>query len=570
MKLRKKIKKVILSLIIAILSLSLVSPGKNANATQITTLLSMAFSFLGVPYEWGGNGPGTFDCSGFTSYIYKNSLGINIGRTTYDQIYSGSDVTNSDLQPGDLILPHAGHVMLYIGNNTVIHAPKTGDVVKVDNLYNIYSARRIVGTSPMESIIFDYKYYADTYPDLKAAYGYNYGGLLGHYIGCGIKEGRKPSQIFDPKYYLDTNADLKAAFGNNYEAAYDHFVTCGYNENRNSSQEFNISEYKMKHTEVSSMSNVNIYSMIIQSSKIEGIIFDYEYYADTYSDLKDIFGYDYEKLYNHYITCGIKEGRSPSQIFDPKYYLNANADLKAVYGENYEAAYKHFISNGYNEDRPSSEKCNIKAFKELNIDKLNGQSNLEAYKMYKENCKVKKYVVRFYDLFGKEISEAQNIISGDSAIAPDVPEIEGYDFVKWDMEFSNVTSDLYVYAEYTKKPDKIATITPSTVSPATETPSTSTPENKEPVLVKYQGDKPVSNVNGNNNGDKNNSSIGDISQGNTSPEGGLNNSQQGNNEKPSNGNQSNSDTYDYRSSMVVILLMFISSATLVFSKIKRS
>lgn len=566
-----RFKKIIGVVIFTIFVLANFLPSKNVSASQMTDLMRMAYQYLGVPYEWGGNGPSTFDCSGYTSYIYKNSLGIDIGRTTYNQVYAGSDVTNGELQPGDLILPNIDHVQLYIGNGMVIHAPQTGDVVRVASLYNIYSARRIISESKMEAALFDYKYYADTYADLKAAFGYDYGKLYGHYITFGISEGRKPSAVFDPIYYLNNNEDLKAAFGNNYQAAYDHFISCGYNENRATSSEFNINDYRNTHSEVSSMSNVDLYKMIIESrSKIERIMFDYEYYANTYPDLYSKYGYDYQKLYNDYITCGINEGRSPSLIFDPKYYLQSNGDVQATWPDNYkeaynhftkygynenrisseecnmldfrsnhheydsmsnlelyelirdqnkieniifdykyyadtypelkekygydykslyndyinsgikegrspssifdpkyylevnqdlkndylndyEKAYNHFISTGYKEDRVSSENCDIAAYKLMYSDKTNGLNNAEIYKMYKENPEIsRKYSVDFIDLLGNKIGDTQVVLSGNNAVEPSVPDIEGYKFVKWDKDFNNITDNLKVYAEYVK------------------------------------------------------------------------------------------------------------------------
>ena len=73
-----------------------------------------------------------------------------------------------------------------------------------------------------------------------------------------------------------------------------------------------------------------------------------------YPDLKVAFGYDSNKLYNHYVTCGIKEGRSASPVFDPIYYIDNNSDLKKAFGNNYVAAYNHWISNGCSEGRASS------------------------------------------------------------------------------------------------------------------------------------------------------------------------------------------------------------------------
>lgn len=97
-----------------------------------------AQQYLGRPYKWGGSNPSeNFDCSGLVQYVYKQ-VGIGLNRTTYDQIKQGTPVSKNQLQVGDAVFfgspsdPH--HVGLYMGNGQYIHAPKTGDVIKVSNL----------------------------------------------------------------------------------------------------------------------------------------------------------------------------------------------------------------------------------------------------------------------------------------------------------------------------------------------------------------------------------------------------------------------------------------------------
>lgn len=113
-------------------------------SSNVQPVIDLAFMQIGKWYEYGADGPETFDCSGLTSYLYKNTTGIWIGRSTYDQINSGVEVSYNELQPGDLIFPHSGHVGIYIGNNKMIHAPHTGDQVKVANVYSFWRARRIL------------------------------------------------------------------------------------------------------------------------------------------------------------------------------------------------------------------------------------------------------------------------------------------------------------------------------------------------------------------------------------------------------------------------------------------
>lgn len=100
-------------------------------------VVSYANNFAGTPYVWGGTSPSGFDCSGFTQYVYGH-FGVGLGRTTYEQINDGTAVSRDQLQPGDLVLfgssndPH--HVGIYAGNGMYIHAPRTGDVVKLSPL----------------------------------------------------------------------------------------------------------------------------------------------------------------------------------------------------------------------------------------------------------------------------------------------------------------------------------------------------------------------------------------------------------------------------------------------------
>jgi peptidoglycan DL-endopeptidase CwlO len=100
-----------------------------------------ALSRLGRPYVWGATGPEQFDCSGLVQWSYARA-GIHLDRTTYQQINEGIPVPRSQVRPGDLVFPHAGHVQLAIGHNLVVEAPYSGASVRISPLGNNIAIRR--------------------------------------------------------------------------------------------------------------------------------------------------------------------------------------------------------------------------------------------------------------------------------------------------------------------------------------------------------------------------------------------------------------------------------------------
>ena len=121
------------------------STSSGGSSASSNSIVNYAYQFLGTPYVWGGTTPGGFDCSGFTSYVYRHAAGIEITRTTYSQMGQGVAVSYGDLQVGDLVFTYGGgHVGIYVGGGSYIHASQPGDVVKVSPVQSFYAARRIL------------------------------------------------------------------------------------------------------------------------------------------------------------------------------------------------------------------------------------------------------------------------------------------------------------------------------------------------------------------------------------------------------------------------------------------
>jgi hypothetical protein len=119
----------------------------------LSPAVDAAQQHLGVPYVWGGESPSGFDCSGLVRYVY-GQLGVDLPRTAADQARVGQPVAGlADALPGDLLAFHdpVDHIGIYAGNGLMVVAPKTGDVVKVQNVYDTPTAiRRVLpsGGSP--------------------------------------------------------------------------------------------------------------------------------------------------------------------------------------------------------------------------------------------------------------------------------------------------------------------------------------------------------------------------------------------------------------------------------------
>ena len=222
-----------------------------------------------------------------TGDIYTANMPKKLGAMPDFEVISDTAITNtSDNQmKGDILCTRSsGHTVVVLDDGINIKKSNTGKYV-----YNgvVYDAE------------FDPTYYSNRYADLKAAFGTNTSKLLQHWVTYGKKEGRIAkaakyiykgvdySHEFDPEYYANKYPDLKKAFGYDANKLLEHWVNFGKREKRTA-----IAEVKY------------IYNNVDYTNEFDPI-----YYADRYADLKKAFGYDAQKLLQHWVEYGKKEKR---------------------------------------------------------------------------------------------------------------------------------------------------------------------------------------------------------------------------------------------------------------------
>lgn len=123
------------------------TPSNSTGSAKGSAIVATAKKYLGYKYVYGGTSPSTgFDCSGFTSYVYRQH-GISLNRTAAGQYSNGTYVSRANLQPGDLVMfgSPINHVAIYIGGGQIIHASTPSTGVRIDSLNSGYYSKNYTG-----------------------------------------------------------------------------------------------------------------------------------------------------------------------------------------------------------------------------------------------------------------------------------------------------------------------------------------------------------------------------------------------------------------------------------------
>jgi len=126
-------------------------PGITGYRDDIRQIIDRARDLIGIRYRRSGDKPQTgFDCSGFVAYVYRQGLGLILPHRSREISKEGAPVSKDELEPGDLVFFNTmrrtfSHVGIYLGDHMFIHAPRTGETVRIDNLQKRYWAKRYNG-----------------------------------------------------------------------------------------------------------------------------------------------------------------------------------------------------------------------------------------------------------------------------------------------------------------------------------------------------------------------------------------------------------------------------------------
>ena len=264
----------------------------------------------------------------------------------------------------------------FLGTDEGCRKLGVADATAIANYFNLGVGNGYVYNGVDYEAVFNADYYYNHNADVAKAVGYNQGRLLKHFVEYGMSEGRQATSIFNVQYYKNSYGDLRNAYGNNLQSYYMHFIKSGIYEGRQGSSTFNVQSYRNQYADLRKTYGNTYkpyYLHYVYYGEKEGrkgtgcttlqgattvyngvnyaAVYDYYYYVNKYSDIKNKYGIDDAAVLAHFINYGMTEGRQGSSNFDVNSYRNQYADLRAAYGTNLKSYYLHYINYGKKEGR---------------------------------------------------------------------------------------------------------------------------------------------------------------------------------------------------------------------------
>ena len=200
------------------------------------------------------------------------------------------------------------------------------------------------------SAVYDPEYYLEHNADVRSFYSRSVGslvllddtGVIGHFVSCGMAEGRRGNEAFDVQSYYNEYPDLRAAFGTDIVRYYEHYATFGKGEGRHPS---GCASIKGLRTSL--------------GGKDYSAVYDPEYYLEHNADVRSFYSrsvgslvlLDDTGVIGHFVSCGMGEGRRGNEAFDVQSYKNRYTDLQIAYGNRLDLYYIHYLTFGSHEGR---------------------------------------------------------------------------------------------------------------------------------------------------------------------------------------------------------------------------
>ena len=336
-----------------------------------------------------------------------------------------------------------------------------------NRLYYLHFLDNGMKEGRVASYIFDPSYYKSLYSDLSKAFGNDTKQYYLHFVNNGMSEGRTGSDFFEFYTYKSNYPDIVKAYGSDCSKIYSHFVLYGMDEGRVASSIFEVESYYNRYPDLRVAIKGNIrgyYEHYVIYGKREGrvatncptlqdavttygganysLVYDGAFYSNAYSDLRKAFAVkghssliDDTALLEHFVNCGMNEGRQAKSSFQVEAYYNRYADLRKAFRSNLKEYYKHYITYGKKEGR---DPLNCETLQ----DPISSHGGVNYYLVYDGSF----YVNNYGDL------KKAFAVNGRSDLIDDTALLEH--FVNYGMNEGRQAKKTFdVYSYYNEYPD---------------------------------------------------------------------------------------------------------------------